>query len=108
MRWPTKGARPQRLLWASTGTKNPAYSDVLYVDSLIGPDTISTMPPETLKLFEDHGKVVRTLAGDIVTPARRAMDALAKGGIDYADVNRVLEAEAIEKFDTVATKSCWL
>ena len=95
-----KGARPQRLLWASTGTKNPKYSDVLYVDSLIGPDTISTEPPETLKLFEDHGKVVRTLAGDTVTPARRAMDALAKGGIDYADVNRVLEAEAIEKFDT--------
>ena len=80
--------------------EEPEYSDVLYVDSLIGPDTISTEPPETLKLFEDHGKVVRTLAGDTVTPARRAMDALAKGGIDYADVNRVLEAEAIEKFDT--------
>ena len=58
------GARPQRLLWASTGTKNPAYSDVLYVDTLIGPDTINTMPPATLQLFEDHGTVRRTLPDD--------------------------------------------
>ena len=93
-----KGARTQRLLWASTGTKNPQYSDVLYVESLIAPDTISTVPPETLKLFEDHGKVVRALDGDIAGPARRVMEALAKGGIDYADVNRTLEAEGIDKF----------
>ena len=57
------GARPQRLLWASTGTKNPRYSDVLYVDSLIGPDTINTMPPATLQLFEDQGTVRRRLLG---------------------------------------------
>ena len=93
-----KGARTQRLLWASTGTKNPKYSDVLYVESLIGPDTISTVPPETLQLFEDHGKVVRALEGDTAGPARRVLEALAKGGIDYADVNRTLEAEGIDKF----------
>ena len=58
------GRRPQRLLWASTGTKNPRYSDVLYVDSLIGPDTINTMPPATLQLFEDHGTVRATLPAD--------------------------------------------
>ena len=62
--WRRRARRPQRLLWASTGTKNPAYSDVLYVDSLIGPDTINTMPPATLQLFEDHGTVRRTLPED--------------------------------------------
>ena len=95
-----KGARPQRLLWASTGTKNPKYSDVLYIDSLVASNTISTVPPETLKLVEDHGKTTPVLVGDFVTAARRTLDALASGGIDYADVNRVLEAEAIDKFDT--------
>ena len=59
------GARPQRLLWASTGTKNPAYSDVLYVDTLIGPETVNTMPPATLQLFEDHGTVRPTLPDDV-------------------------------------------
>ena len=91
------GARPQRLLWASTGTKNPGYSDVLYVDSLIGPDTINTMPPATLQLFEDHGTVQPTLPGD-VSEARRAMDRLAAGGVDFADVTRTLEDDGIEKF----------
>jgi transaldolase len=93
-----KGARTQRLLWASTGTKNPKYSDVIYVDSLIAPDTISTVPPETLKLFEDHGTVALALQGDVAGPSRQIMDALAAGGIDYADVNRVLEDEGIDKF----------
>jgi transaldolase/glucose-6-phosphate isomerase len=93
----SNGARPQRLLWASTGTKNPAYSDVLYVDTLIGPDTINTMPPATLQLFEDHGKVQRTLP-DEASQARAIMDRLAKGGIDFADVTRVLEDDGIEKF----------
>ena len=92
-----KGARPQRLLWASTGTKNPnKNSDVLYIDSLVASNTISTVPPETLKLVEDHGKTTPVLVGDFVTAARRTLDALARG-IDYADVDRVLEAEAIEK-----------
>ena len=91
------GARPQRLLWASTGTKNPSYSDVLYVDSLIGPDTINTMPPATLQLFEDHGIVRRTLAED-ASEAHVVMERLAAGGVDLADVTRALEDDGIEKF----------
>lgn len=93
-----KGARPQRLLWASTGTKNRQYSDVLYVESLIGPDTITTVPPDTLKLFDDHGRIARTLGDDAAASAQRVMDALTSGGIDFADVNHTLEEEGIEKF----------
>ena len=93
------GARPQRLLWASTGTKNPAYSDVLYVDSLIGPDTINTMPPATLQLFEEHGTVRRSLPED-ASEAHLVMERLAAGGVDFADVTRVLEDDGIEKFAT--------
>src|SRR6266513_2250350 len=85
------GAKPQRLLWASTGTKDPAYSDVLYVDSLIGADTINTLPP-----FEDHGTVRETLPVDL-TEARRVMERLS-ATIDFGDVTRVLEQEGIEKF----------
>jgi transaldolase/glucose-6-phosphate isomerase len=91
------GAKPQRLLWASTGTKDPAYSDVLYVDSLIGADTINTLPPQTLQLFEDHGTVRETLPGDLAE-ARRVMDRLRGAGVDFDDVTRVLEEEGIEKF----------
>jgi transaldolase/glucose-6-phosphate isomerase len=93
------GARPQRLLWASTGTKNPAYSDVLYVDSLIGADTINTMPPATLQLFEDHGTVRPTLSDD-AGDGRAVMDRLAGGGVDLHDVTRVLEDDGIAKFAT--------
>lgn len=93
-----KGARPQRLLWASTGTKNPQYSDVLYLESLIGPDTITTVPPDTLKLFDDHGRIARTLGDDAATSAQRVMDNLTSGGIDFADVNYTLEEDGIEKF----------
>jgi transaldolase/glucose-6-phosphate isomerase len=91
------GARPQRLLWASTGTKNPAYSDVLYVDSLIGPDTINTMPPATLRLFEDHGTIRNTLSQD-TSAARKVVEQLAAGGVDLDDVTRVLEDDGIDKF----------
>ena len=91
------GAKPQRLLWASTGTKDPAYSDVLYVDSLIGADTINTLPPQTLRLFEDHGTVRETLPGDAAA-AQRVIDGLRAAAIDFADVARVLEQEGIEKF----------
>jgi len=91
------GAKPQRLLWASTGTKDPAYSDVLYVDSLIGADTINTLPPQTLQLFEDHGTVRETLPGDAAA-AQRVIDGLRAAAIDFADVARVLEQEGIEKF----------
>ena len=93
-----KGARKQRLLWASTGTKNPDYSDVLYVESLIGPETIVTVPPETLKLFEDHGRISLTLDHDQIREARRVLDRLADGGIEFGDVNRTLEDEGIAKF----------
>jgi transaldolase len=92
-----KGARVQRPLWASTGTKNPAYSDVLYLEQLIGRDTINTVPPETLRSFEDHGTVTPTLAGHEPS-ARRRMEQLSGTGIDFDDVTRVLEREGIEKF----------
>jgi len=91
------GAAPQRVLWASTGTKDARYSDVLYIDSLVGPDTINTMPLDTLRRFEDHGTVQRTLpehAGE----AQKIMDRLAAGGVDFDDVTRVLEEEGIQKF----------
>ncbi len=95
-----QGARVQRPLWASTGTKNPAYSDVLYVETLIGPDTVTTIPPETLDRFEDHGAVRRTLTDDALADGRRRMEALAAAGVDFAAVNRVLEDEGIQKFAT--------
>jgi transaldolase len=93
------GARVQRPLWASTGTKNPNYSDVRYVESLIGEDTITTITPATLSAFEDHGTIERTLPGSL-GEAADLMAALAKRGIDFADVNRTLEDEAIQKFNT--------
>jgi transaldolase len=93
-----KGAQRQRLLWASVGTKNPEYSDVMYMESLIGPDTITTVPPDTLRRFEDHGKISNTLGASSADDARHVMDALAAGGIDFADLNRTLEEEGIEKF----------
>ncbi len=91
------GARVQRPLWASTGTKNPAYSDVLYVDELIGRDTINTVPPETLRKFDDHGTVAATLAGH-GDDARARMERLERLGVDFDDVTRVLEDQGIEKF----------
>jgi transaldolase len=91
------GARPQRLLWASTGTKNPSYSDLLYVESLIGPDTINTMPPATLRLLQEHGTVQPTLTDD-ASDAHLIMEQLAAGGVNFADVTRVLEDEGIQKF----------
>jgi transaldolase len=94
-----KDAKVQRPLWASTGTKNPAYSDVLYLDELIGRDTVNTVPPETLRRFEDHGTVAPTLAGN-EDAARKRMNRLARVGVDFDDVTRVLEAEGIDKFAT--------
>jgi transaldolase len=92
------GASPQRCLWASTSTKNPAYRDVLYVEELIGPETVNTMPRETIDAFEDHGNIARTLDQD-VDGARRTFEQLAAAGIDYDDVVAVLEREGVEKFD---------
>jgi transaldolase len=92
-----KGARPQRCLWASTSTKNPAYSDVLYVENLIGPDTVNTMPIETIEAFQDHGLVAVTLTEGI-DEAHAVFRELEEAGIDYDDVTATLEREGVEKF----------
>jgi transaldolase len=92
-----RGARVQRPLWASTSTKNPAYPDLLYVDGLIGPRTVNTMPEGTLVAFDDHGTVARTVDTD---PAanRAVLDRLAGVGVDMADVSRTLETEGVASF----------
>ena len=92
-----KGATTQRCLWASTSTKNPAYRDVMYVEELIGPDTVNTMPEETIRAFQDHGEVALTLEQGI-DEAERLFGQLAEAGIDYEDVVRVLEEEGVQKF----------
>jgi transaldolase len=92
-----KGASAQRCLWASTSTKNPDYRDVLYVEELIGPDTVDTMPRETVEAFLDHGNVRDSLTED-VDGARRTLEAFAAAGIDYDDVVETLEREGVEKF----------
>ena len=91
------GATPQRCLWASTSTKNPDYRDVIYVEELIGPDTVNTMPLETLRAFQDHGVAERTIDRD-VDGARRILEAFKEAGIDYDDVVETLEREGVEKF----------
>ena len=91
------GAQPQRCLWASTSTKNPDYRDVLYVEELIGPETVNTMPAATLRAFQDHGTVAQTLEHGRVE-AQRLLARLAEVGIDYDNVVETLEAEGIEKF----------
>jgi transaldolase len=91
------GARPQRPLWASTGTKNPAYSDVRYVAELIGPDVISTMPEHTLRAFADHGTVARTLDADPAA-AEQALTAAAAAGIDLATLTNQLERDGVRSF----------
>jgi transaldolase len=91
------GARPQRCLWASTSTKNPAYSDVLYVDNLIGPETVNTMPIETIEAYQDHGTVAETLTQGL-DEAHALFGELGAAGIDYADVTDTLEREGVEKF----------
>ena len=92
-----RGASAQRCLWASTSTKNPAYRDVIYVEELIGRDTVNTMPRETIEAFQDHGQVRDSLAED-VDGARRTLEAFAAAGIDYDDVVETLEREGVEKF----------
>jgi transaldolase len=92
-----KGASPQRCLWASTSTKNPEYRDVMYVEELIGPDTVNTMPKETSEAFQDHGEVRLTLEEGL-DEARQLFEELAAAGVDYDDVTRVLEEEGVQKF----------
>jgi transaldolase len=91
------GATAQRCLWASTSTKNPEYRDVIYIEELIGPDTVNTMPRETVEAFQDHGNVAETLTRD-VDGARRVLEAFKEAGIDYDDVVETLEREGVEKF----------
>jgi transaldolase len=93
-----KGATPQRCLWASTSTKNPDYRDVMYVEELIGRDTVNTMPQETIEAFQDHGEVRGLTVEEDVDGARRTLDALAEAGVDYDDVTDTLEREGVEKF----------
>ena len=92
-----KGARPQRLLWASTGVKNPTYRDVLYVEELIGPDTVNTMPVPTFEAFRDHGVVAATLTLG-VDDARQVMAALETVGISMLDVTDRLQTDAVRLF----------
>ncbi|XP_012459365.1 uncharacterized protein LOC105779913 [Gossypium raimondii] len=92
-----KGAKKQRLLWASTSVKNPAYPDTLYVAPLIGPDTVSTMPDQALQAFIDHGTVSRTIDAN-VSEAEGIYSALEKLGIDWGKVGSQLEDEGVESF----------
>jgi len=92
-----KHATPQRVLWASTSTKDPAYRDTLYVDELIGPDTVNTMPEETIEQYHDHGRPQPRLDRDLAQ-ARKLFDQLAAAGVDYEDVTETLEREGVEKF----------
>jgi transaldolase len=92
-----KGARPQRVLWASTSTKNPAYPDTKYVEELIGSDTVNTMPEETIRAYQDHGDPEPRLA-EALEEARAVFDGLKAAGVDYDDVTDTLEREGVEKF----------
>src|SRR5438128_4620543 len=88
------GATVQRPLWASTSTKNPAYRDVMYVEELIGPDTVNTMPPQTIEAFRDHGVVARTVDAGL-DEAQRTIDALEKNGIAMRDVTEKLLTDGL-------------
>lgn len=91
------GARNQRLLWASTSTKNPDYPDTLYIDSLIGPETVNTMPQNTLEAFRDHGKVANTLEADL-EEARLTLDNLAELNVSLDDITEQLQVDGVEAF----------
>ena len=91
------GAIPQRLLWASTGTKNPAYSDVYYVEELMGPNTVNTVPPKTMDAFRDHGVVENRLEQNL-TGAQSTLDTLAQLGINLGQITDQLEADGVLSF----------
>ncbi len=93
----SRGATPQRCLWASTSTKNPDYRDVLYIEELIGPKTVNTMPAETIRAFQDHGVVAPSLEQGL-DEARSTLERLAEAGVDYVEVTDTLEREGVEKF----------
>ena len=92
-----KGAQPQRLLWASTGTKDPSFPDTLYIDTLIGPDTVNTMPPKTMDAFRDHGTVAETLTADI-DDAKHVLAEAERLGLDLNGVTDTLVAEGVASF----------
>jgi transaldolase/glucose-6-phosphate isomerase len=92
-----KGAQTQRVLWASTSTKNPNYRDVIYIEELIGPDTVNTMPPATIDAFRDHGKLRNSLTEDI-SGAQKTMDDLAKAGISMKEVTDKLTEDGVRLF----------
>ena len=91
------GARAQRLLWASTSTKNPELSDVRYIEELIGPNTVNTIPPATLDAFRDHGNGETTLPGDVAA-AHAVLSAVAGAGVVLDDVTDALLEEGIKQF----------
>lgn len=93
------GAHRQRPLWASTGVKDPAYPDTLYVDSLVAPDCVNTMPERTLDALIDHGEITGDTIHGTQAESEAVLDALAGLGIDYAEVTALLEAEGVEKFE---------
>jgi transaldolase len=93
-----KGAHKQRCLWASTSTKNPAYRDVMYVEELIGPETVNTMPLETIEAFQDHGEVRGDTVLKGLKKAHGLLEELAAVGVDYTEVTATLEAEGVQKF----------
>ncbi|MEU7427354.1 transaldolase [Streptomyces sp. NPDC040750] len=93
------GANKQRPLWASTGVKDPAYPDTMYVTELVAPNTVNTMPEATLEATEDHGEISGNTIAGTYEQARGVLDALEKLGISYDDVVRVLEEEGVEKFE---------
>src|SRR4051812_16276461 len=94
----SKGATPQRCLWASTSTKNPEYRDVLYVEELVGPHTVNTMPEETIRAFQEHGEVRGDKVLEGWDDAHRVFAKLREAGLDYDDVVETLELEGVQKF----------
>src|SRR6202035_6145361 len=92
-----RGAQTQRVLWASTSTKNPAYRDVIYVEELIGPDTVNTMPPATIDAFRHHGRPRNSLTED-VPGAAKVMDDLARAGVSIKEVTDQLTSDGVKVF----------
>lgn len=93
-----RGAAPQRVLWASTSTKNPHYSDVLYIDGLVGSNTVNTMPPSTLEAFLDHGKIDPDVLTTGVDRARTVIESLGDEGIDFDAITDELQTEGVKAF----------
>lgn len=98
-----EGARVQRPLWASTSTKDPTFPDVYYVEALVAPDTVNTLPPETLKAYADHGRPEVRITEPAVSDAKQRLALLAEAGVNLEDVTRTLETEGVQKFSASVT-----